>query len=85
MLLSVLYKRDHDYNAKGSSYDADIPYQWFDFQPASRVLHALYSLHFLRDFACITAEERAEIAEMVRENAEVIFLGEEACELHIGI
>ena len=78
----VLKARDEDYNC--GNMEGATEYQWFDFQPASRVLHTLYSLHFLRDFACITAEERAEIAEMVRENAEVIFLGEEALELHIG-
>ena len=78
----VIKARDEDYNC--GNLEGATEYQWFDFQPASRVLHTLYSLHFLRGFACITDAEREEIAEMVRENAEVIFLGEEARELHLG-
>ena len=78
----VLKARDEDYNC--GNLEGATEYQWFDFQPASRVLHTLYCIHFLRGFACVTAAEREELREMVRENAEVIFLGEEARELHLG-
>lgn len=53
----VLYARDHDYNAKGFDFDAPIPYQWFDFQPASRIMNILHALWFLRDMKVFTPED----------------------------
>ncbi|MBQ0104850.1 MAG: alginate lyase family protein [Armatimonadetes bacterium] len=38
-----------DYNAGCLKTDI-INYQWYDFQPASRIIHILYSMYFLKDF-----------------------------------
>ena len=53
----VLYARDHDYNAKGFDFDAPIPYQWFDFQPASRIVNILHALWFLRDMEVFSPDD----------------------------
>ncbi len=68
----VLYKRDHDYNAKGSSYDADIPYQWFDFQPASRIIHTLHALWFMRNSSSFSPHDWEELDEMLFQHGQQI-------------
>ena len=68
----VLYKRDHDYNAKGSSYDADIPYQWFDFQPASRIIHTLHALWFMRHSPSFQPQDWEELDEMLFQHGQQI-------------
>ena len=57
----VVYERDFSYNSKDFSYDAPIGYQWFDFQPASRVLHILYAMYFLRDSKEISSRDWDEL------------------------
>ena len=69
----VLYKRDHDYNAKGSSYDADIPYQWFDFQPASRIIHTLHALWFMRNSPSFSPQDWEELDEMLFQHGQQIY------------
>ena len=69
----VLYKRDHDYNAKGSDYDADIPYQWFDFQPASRIIHTLHALWFMRSSKSFSEADWKELDEMLFQHGQQIF------------
>ena len=69
----VLYKRDHDYNAKGNSYDADIPYQWFDFQPASRIIHTLHALWFMRNSTSFQPKDWEELDEMLFQHGQQIY------------
>ena len=71
----VKIARDRDYNS-GANLDAAIPYQWFDFQPASRVLHVLHAVWFLRDMDILSDEEYALIDDFVAENVRVIYEGE---------
>lgn len=72
----VFTARDHDYN-QGANLDGHTEYQWFDFQPASRVIHTIYAMFFLRAFPQITDEQWARLDAFVQRNAEVICTGEE--------
>jgi len=70
---SVLYARDHDYNAKGKDFDSKIPYQWFDFQPASRILHILHAMWFLRKSDELSDADWRELDELIYEHARDIY------------
>ena len=61
----ILRRRDAEYNAMGPDFDAKVPYQWFDFQPASRIIHSLHALYFVKDLVEITSEEWEILEEMV--------------------
>ena len=50
----VLYARDHDYNAKGFDFDGPISYQWFDFQPGSRIVNILHAAWFMSSMGIFT-------------------------------
>ena len=81
----ILRRRNEEYNAMGPDFDAKVPYQWFDFQPASRIIHSLHSLFFLKDFQLISDEEWAELEEMIFVHGQNIFWGEEShIQLHPG-
>lgn len=76
----VYHLRDNVYNQSSFEEiqrdDTDIRYVWFDFEPASRLIHWLHALHFLEMGGGLGAEERAKIVESLYRNAEVIFWGE---------
>ena len=72
--------RDDEYNRRtheeNMADETDIRYAWFDFQPASRLLHWMYAVHFLRGSASVTRRERETIAASLYRHAEVIYHGE---------
>jgi hypothetical protein len=72
----VYHIRDDEYNRRTCEEnfrdETDVQYVWFDFQPASRVLHILYGLNFLRDFGIFVSEEIEEINKSLYEHAELI-------------
>lgn len=74
----ILRRRDAEYNAMGPDFDAKVPYQWFDFQPASRIIHSLHALYFVKDFDLITDEEWAILEEMIFIHGQNIYWGEES-------
>jgi len=80
----VLYARDHDYNTKGFGFDAPIPYQWFDFQPASRLVNLTHALWFLRDFPVFTSEDREALDHLLYLHAQNIYWTENEGTLHPG-
>jgi hypothetical protein len=84
----TLHIQHHDYNLKTfdeiQKDETDIRYVWFDFQPASRLMHFLYALHFLRDSSILTPKEQRTIVRSIYEHAEVIYYGEMAAPLVIG-
>lgn len=63
-----------DYNA-GTLKSDYINYQWYDFQPASRIVHIIYALYFLKSF--LDKETENKINELIWHHAEVINWGEE--------
>ena len=68
----VLYSRDHDYNSHGPEFDGPADYQWFDFQPASRIIHILHAMYFMKDSPSFSAQDRELIDELVRIHARII-------------
>ncbi len=76
----MLEKRD-SYN--GNTYrqnqedETDVEYVWFDFQPASRIIHLLYAEYFLRGSEGISREEWEEIYRGIYAHAEIIYNAEE--------
>lgn len=71
-----------NYNS-GSLRNDYINYQWYDFQPASRIIHIIYALYFIKDFLPeICRNEKFfnadnKIDELIYHHAEVINWGEE--------
>jgi len=80
----VIYARDHDYNAKGFDFDAPIPYQWFDFQPASRIVNILHALWFLRDMEIFTKDELEELDGLLYRHGQNIFWTEREVPMEPG-
>ena len=74
----ILRRRDAEYNALGPDFDAKVPYQWFDFQPASRIIHSIHALYFVKEFDLITDEEWAILEEMIYIHARNIYWAEES-------
>lgn len=72
----VIHARDHEYNVKGADFDGVAEYQWFDFQPAARIIHMLHALWFLLDFDLFSAEEMEEIGEMLYLHGRNLFWSE---------
>ena len=70
---SIIEARDRDYNMAGPGFDAPICYQWFDFQPASRIIHITHAVWFLLKMGIFSEEESAAVDHMLREHARVIF------------
>jgi len=56
--------------------ESDIEYVWFDFEPACRLIHWVYTLHFLRMGGGITDAEWRALRESIHRHAEVIYWGE---------
>ena len=75
-------QRNRDINYNGKSYEeysideTDVEYIWFDFQPASRIIHFIYTMHFLKDFKCISKGEWQELENSVKQHADIIALQE---------
>jgi hypothetical protein len=72
--------RDNVYNktphAELQKDETDIRYTWFDFQPASRLLHWLYALRLIANLAVITPEEWNELEKSILQHASIIMVGE---------
>lgn len=74
----VTLRRDRDYNSGNAM--GEISYQWYDFQPASRIINVINALHFLRDFAL----PQGEFVQFIRNNAQVILDGDDEHSLEPG-
>lgn len=74
----VLRRRDEEYNALGPDFDAPVSYMWFDFQPASRLLHALHAIYFLKGLELWSDEEYRILEYLIFIHGENIFWGEES-------
>lgn len=72
----VLECRDRDYNNGAASQDSPIDYQWFDFQPASRIINIVNALSFLRNSPVITSPDWDKLDYFIYSNAETIYLDE---------
>ena len=69
----ILRRRDEEYNAMGPEFNAPVPYQWFDFQPASRIIHGIYAMYFLKDMELLTPEENGILEDFVFTHGQNIF------------
>ena len=74
----ILRRRDEEYNALGPDFNAPVPYEWFDFQPASRIIHGLYAMYFVKDMDVVTDEEWQILEEFVFTHGQNIFWAEES-------
>ncbi|OGV34809.1 MAG: hypothetical protein A2020_09825 [Lentisphaerae bacterium GWF2_45_14] len=76
----VYENRDSNYNSKTieeySLDEHDVEYIWFDFQPASRVIHFLYSMYFLKDSPSVSSAEWEEMENSIKDHALLIMTGE---------
>jgi len=68
----IEYSRDHEYNTSGPDFNGPAPYQWFDFQPASRILHILYAVWFLKDMDVFSDEDHLLLDRLIADHARVI-------------
>lgn len=84
----TLHMQHHDYNLKTfdeiQKDETDIGYIWFDFQPASRLMHFLYVMHFLRGHDALTPQAKQDITRSIYEHAEVLYHGERDAPLVVG-
>ncbi len=78
----VLYRMNHDYNEKTyaeySVDETDVEYIWYDFQPASRVIHFLHTLYFIKDLADFKPGEFDRIVDGIRLHGHILYLQEKA-------
>jgi hypothetical protein len=76
----VMHIRDNEYNVSTAEQlatsETDIKYVWFDFQVASRIIHLLYSLHFIRGAGVFNEEEYSEVENSIIEHARIIAICE---------
>lgn len=76
----VYYIRDNDYNKntyeENQRDETDVKYIWFDFQPASRIIHFLYALHFIKDSNSLSNSEFDEITAGIKAHAQLIAVSE---------
>lgn len=76
----VNYIRDNDYNQntyeENQRSETDVKYIWYDFQPASRIIHFLYALNFIRNSSSLTDSEFSEIIAGIKANAQLIAVSE---------
>jgi hypothetical protein len=56
--------------------DTEVSYMWYDFSPASRFLHILHSLFFLKDFNVFTELQLSVVRQSLYEHAELILVEE---------
>lgn len=78
----VTESRDRDYNSGNGNGATE--YQWYDFQPAARIINVLHAMFFLRGFRAIDDEKWRLLDEFIRSNADVVCDGEEQLELAPG-
>ena len=73
----VKNRMTHDYNEKTyeeySVDETDVEYIWYDFQPASRVLHFLHTIHFIWNLADFAPGELERLIEGVRMHGRILF------------
>ena len=76
----VYDRRDHSYNQ--ATYEeirqdeTDIEYIWFDFEPASRLIHWIHILYFLQLGTTIDPQSRQKILASMYHHGMVIYYGE---------
>lgn len=68
------FLRERDYNS-GANINGYINYQWYDFQPASRILHILYSMYFLQEY--LSEEQFHNLINILKEHGKVLYWGME--------
>ena len=73
----ITYRRDTEYNQGMFNNPEPVPYQWYDFQPAARIIHIINALWFLKDLNCWNDAEAEELVDMVDTHARVIAWQEE--------
>ncbi len=73
----ITKRRDTEYNQGILNNPEPVPYQWYDFQPAARIIHIINALWFLKDLNCWNDAEAAELADMVDTHGRVIAWQEE--------
>ena len=59
--------------------ETDIRYVWYDFQPASRIIHFLYAMYFIASSPSLSDADWEELREGIRRHARVIATGERKC------
>lgn len=76
-------RRDEDYNMRSfeeySRDEREIDYSWYDFQPASRLIHSLHALYLLRNSPSINEEEWRQLADFCRLHGETLYIQEKHC------
>ena len=76
----VYYIRDNDYNKntyeENQCSDTNVKYIWFDFQPAIRMIHFLYALHFIKKSKSLSDAEFNEIIAGIKAHARLIAISE---------
>jgi hypothetical protein len=70
--VETIRRRNEEYN-RGKGGNKSISYQWYDFQPPSRLIYIIQALGFLRQMDCLTDVEADELAQMVFTHAQVIY------------
>ena len=72
--------RDRKYNRNSFEENqkdtTDVKYIWFDFQPASRIIHLFYALHFLKKSSSFSSTEFCEIIDAIKDHAHLIATSE---------
>ncbi len=76
----VMHIRDEEYNKKGIR-TGKIAYQWFDFQPASRMINFIHALYFIRNMEVVSAAEWDEFEKMLKVHAELLLIAESTVEV----
>ena len=76
----VYYIRDNDYNRNtyedNQRSETNVKYIWFDFQPASRIIHFLYAMHFIKNSSSLTDSEFDELSAGIKAHAQLIAISE---------
>ena len=81
--VETIRRRDEEYN-QGKGGNKSVSYQWYDFQPSSRIIYMVNALAFLRQMDCISDAEADELAQMVITHAQVIYWQEIAAPYRYG-
>ena len=74
----ILRRRDAEYNALGPDFNAPVPYEWFDFQPASRIIHGIHAMYFVKNMDVVTDVEWQILEDFVFTHGQNIFWAEES-------
>ncbi len=68
-------QRSHQENQKDNT---DLEYIWYDFQPASRIIHILYTLYLLRNSEVFSDSEIQKINNVLIQHGRVVYWAEKA-------